>query len=927
MIEDLFLIDGYGVIYQSYYAFVNRPLTNPQGKNTQAVFGFFRFLLDFLREKKPRACAVIMDSKTKTHRHRLFAEYKAHREAAPQELYDQIGVIEEILTALGVPWFRVEGFEADDLLSALAARCRKTGVHCYVVTRDKDLLQIVGDNVSVLRQRKGESGFEEWHREEVFAHFGVYPEQMVDYLALIGDASDNIPGVAGIGPKSALKLLSEYKTLDAIYENLEKIPETMGKKLAAGRESAHLSRELAVLPESVPFEAKAEAFILHPLDAKKAAPLFIREGIKSIARDLEKTAGAGTGVVGSAAAGKSTAVSTTDATIAGQPGNVPELASITPGRYATVTDEQALRNLVAAAAKAGVFAFDSETDGLDDMRAQPVGFSLSVTSGSAAYIPVAAMDTACLPLKTILSCLKPLLEDPNHLLIGQNIKFDYKILKRQGISIQNRLFDTMIAAWLLESEAGPAAYSLDLLAEKYLSYRTIRYEEAVGDEEGRNLSHVPVARATDYAAEDADIALRLSEKLDPQLRDFHLESLFFNVEMPVVRILAEMEAAGIRVLPDQLKALSRELETGLAAVEKTIYTIAGKEFNINSPKQLQSILFVDRKLMPLKKTKTGFSTDNQVLESLAFEDELAARVVEHRSLAKLKNTYADTLPELINPATGRIHTQYLQTGTATGRLSCKDPNLQNIPVREETGRLIRRAFVPAAGSVFISADYSQIELAVLAHLSADPLLMEAFRKGTDVHALTASLIFNRSVDEVSTQERRMGKTINFGVIYGMSGFRLAQDFKISRKEASDFIDEYFNRYAGVRALRERTLAQAEKDLFVSTLLGRRRRVPGLGSANKQERAAAERAAFNTVIQGSASDIVKTAMRDIARFLKERGLGSRLLLQVHDELVLETPEAEVELVKKEIRRLMEQAVPLSVPLRVTIETGLSWGDIH
>jgi DNA polymerase-1 len=911
MSGSLYLIDGYSIIYQSYFAFINRPLTNPQGKNTQAVFGFFRTLLELLRERQPGSLAVLMDSKTPTHRHELYHEYKAHRDAAPEELYDQIAVIEEILAALGIPFFRRDGFEADDLIATLADRSRREKANCYIVSRDKDLLQTVGPHVTVLRQQKGGGGWEEWGRDEVFAHLGVYPEQVVDYLALTGDASDNIPGVAGVGPKTAVKLLEQWKTLDGVYANLAKVPETQRKKLESGRESALLSQRLAVLPVDVEFGATIADLELKPLNGAKAAPLFLREGMKSIARELT---GAGQ--------------PTTNASVAEPAADQTRtLAQTRPGMYQTITDEAALRDLVARARQAGRFAFDSETTGLDELVAQPVGFSLSVEREHGAYIPVRCDAAACLPLERVLAILRPLLEDSRALLIGQNIKYDYKVLRQHGLSFKTKLFDTMIAGWLLESDAGPAAYSLDSLAEKYLAYKTIAYTDVVDPKSGQNLSHIDPEKATGYAAEDADIAFRLYERFAPLLAERGLEKLFYEVEMPVVRILAGMELTGIRILPGKLETLSRELEKSLAGLEKEIHAEAGKEFNINSPKQLQEILFTDRRLTPVKKIKTGFSTDNQVLEALALEDRVAALVLDHRSLAKLKNTYADTLPLLVNTATGRIHTQYLQTGTATGRLSSKDPNLQNIPVREEAGRAIRRAFVPGADAHFISADYSQIELAVLAHLSGDPLLTEAFRKGTDVHALTASLIFNRAMEEVTADERRMGKTINFGVIYGMSPFRLSQDFKISRKEATEFIDAYFSRYPAVNALRSRVIEQAATDRFVTTLLGRRRPVAAIGSANKMERAAAQRVAFNTVIQGSAADIVKTAMRDIAAFIEARSLGTRLLLQVHDELILEAPETEVTLMKKETRRLMEAAVPLAVPLRVNIDSGESWGDIH
>ena len=668
-----------------------------------------------------------------------------------------------------------------------------------------------------------------------------------------------------------------------------------------------------MLPTDVPLAFDDEALAVKPLDAEKAAPLFLREGMKSIVRDL------GVAVAPAAAAAAEAALKTAEA--------ARPLETATPGMYRSITDENALRELVAAARKAGVFAFDTETVDLDELGSPPVGFSLSLEPGHGAYIPARCESSPCLPLDFILAELKPLLEDPGLMLVGQNVKYDYKVMKRCGLAVKNRLFDTMIAGWLLESDSGPATYGLDSLAEKYLAYKTIAYDEVVDPDKDENLSHVALEKSTQYSAEDADIAFRLFRRFEPLLAERGLEKLFRDVEMPVVRILAEMELAGIRILPAKLQALSGELEKGMAGLEKEIWAEAGREFNIGSPKQLQEVLFTDRKLPPVRKIKTGYSTDNQVLEALALQDRVASLVLDHRSLAKLKNTYADTLPSLVNPATGRIHTQYLQTGTATGRLSSKDPNLQNIPVRDETGRGIRRAFVPGADMLFLSADYSQIELAVLAHLSGDPLLTEAFREGTDVHALTASIVFNRPLGEVTPDERRMGKTINFGTIYGMSAFRLSQDFKISRREAEEFIAAYFTRYAAVREFRERVIAQAEKDQYVTTLLGRRRKTPGIASANRTERSAAQRVAFNSVIQGSAADIVKSAMRDIALFIQSRSLGSRLLLQVHDELILEVPEAEAGLMKKETRRLMEAAVPLAVPLRVSVDVGESWGDIH
>ncbi|HEQ71840.1 MAG TPA: DNA polymerase I [Spirochaetia bacterium] len=896
MTTPLVLIDGYGIIYQSYFAFINRPLYNPQGKNSQAVFGFLRTLLELLRERRPMQAAVIMDSKTKTFRHDVYPAYKAHRDETPPELHDQVDVIEEILSALGVPALRVNGYEADDLLATLAARAQAAHIPCVIVSKDKDILQLVGKGVTVLRQHKG-GGFEEWDREAVFKALGVWPEQVVDYLALIGDQSDNIPGVPGIGPKTAVKLLSEFGSLERIYDSLETVSDTHKKKLVPAKTQAFLSKRLVTLESRVPLPDDAPSFSLGPLQVSHAVPLLEREGMTTIIKDL-------------------TADSASGAVLAGAP----------PNRYRTVTEKAALDDLIQAARAKGSFAFDTETDGVDELSAHVVGISLAVEPESGAYIPLQAVGVACLDEKLVIGTLKPLLEDPSLTLIGQNIKFDYKVMKRYGVTIATSLFDTMIAAWLLDS-AGMGAYNLDTLAEKHLSYRTIRYSDLIEKGSEQNLSHIDITRVTDYAAEDADIALRLAACFTPLLKKNGLLGLFQEVEMPVLRILAEMELAGIRILPAALHTLGATLSERLATLEEQIHQSAGKTFNINSPKQLQEILFVDRKLTPVKKIKTGFSTDNQVLEILAQEDEIPGLILEHRSLAKLKSTYIDTLPALVNPRTGRIHTRFLQTGTATGRLSSKDPNLQNIPVREELGREIRRAFVPAPDCLFLSADYSQIELVVLAHLSRDPLLANAFSTGLDVHALTASLIFHRPVDAVTPEERRMGKTVNFGVMYGMSPFRLARDFKISKKEATTFIDEYFNRYTGVREFKERVIAEAEKNGFVTTLLGRRRIIPAISSPNRMEKSGADRIAFNTTIQGSAADIVKCAMRDIDRFLNHGEYTSRLLLQVHDELILEVPEKELSLMQKEVARLMESAATLTVPLKVNVETGESWGMIH
>jgi DNA polymerase-1 len=895
MSEPLYLVDGYGLIYRSYYGFIRAPRINPQGENCSAVFGFFRSLLQLLKEKNPRYLAVVLDSRRPTFRHELFPAYKANREKAPEDLHAQVPVIEEILAALGVQMLRRDGFEADDLMATLAETCRRQQRDCYILTSDKDILQLVGGGVYVLHPGRGKAAMEIWGPEKVREERGVAPEQMVDYLALCGDASDNIPGVAGVGDKTAVKLLAQYQSLDAIYAQLDSVvPEGVRNKLTAGQESAMLSRELARLRRDVEVGSDLELYRLERLEAAPAIPLFLAQGMKSLAGELG---------------------SDVDVT--------PDIQSLVPGSYETVLDEASLERWIAKAAKANLFAFDTETDGLDALAARPVGFSLAVAAGQACYIPLRAPDADCLPEQLVREKLKPLLEEPGHTLVGQNIKYDYKIMKRWGVQMRCRFFDTMVAAWILDSSLG--AYGMDSLAERYLRYRTLHYQDLV--EKGLTLADVGVAQVCDYSGEDADITYRLYELFSRQLDEKGLMELLCSLEMPLIEILGEMELVGIRLAPGVLKQYQGELEIALADVEAEAFRVCGRQFNIRSTKELQQLLFDERKLKPLKKTKTGFSTDNQVLASLAAEDPLPELVLTHRLLAKLKSTYVDALPQQVNAATGRLHTHFLQTGAATGRLASRDPNLQNIPVREEGGRRIRAAFVPEEGFRFLSADYSQIELVVLAHLSEDPLLLEAFRAGSDVHRMTAAVIFGIPGEDVTPTQRRIGKTINFGVIYGMSAFRLARDLKIPRREADDFIARYFERYAGIQRFIDDTIAAARQQGYVETLTGRRRLVPHISSRNHTEKMAAQRIAVNSRIQGSAADIVKRAMIAVYRNLRREKTAARLLLQVHDELIFEVRHDSLAEAEAVIRPAMEQAAVLAVPLRVTCETGSSWGEIH
>ncbi len=815
--------------------------------------------------------AVAMDSRVPTFRHERYPAYKANREKAPEDLHAQVPVIEEILAALSVPCVRADGFEADDVIATLAERCRATARPCWILSGDKDILQLIGGNVRLLAQEKGSSALEEYTPERVAELRGVRPEQIVDYLALAGDSSDNVPGVAGIGDKTAVKLLSKFAGVDDLYARLDEVtPEGVRRKLDAGRADALLSRELVTLRRDVPGMPELSTLAFPGFDAAAAIPLFEREGMHSIAEELAgrspRTAAprAAPGATRAPSGRKSTAPAEPTAPAA----STAPAAATAPGTYPFVTDLAELDRHIAAARAAGLYAFDVETDGIDEMRAVPLGFSLASGPGMVCYVPIRATGVDCLPAETVKERLRGLLEDPSVRLVGQNVKYDAKVMRRWGVRFANMHADTMLAAWLLEQDQG--TYGLDRLAAQHLGYRTLSYDEVVP--KGATLADVPVQEAADYSGEDADLTLRLHGALAPHLAREGLARVLEEIEMPLVEVLADMELAGIRVLATELGAYSAEMARSLASLEEEIYALAGRRFNINSTKQLQEILFTWRKLEPVRRTRTGFSVDMDVLEALAARDPVPERILAHRKLTKLKSTYVDSLPRLVNEQTGRVHTHYVQTGAATGRLSSKDPNLQNIPVREEEGRRIRRAFVPSPGSVFVSADYAQVELAILAHLSGDPVLLGAFKAGKDVHRQTAALIFGVAEDAVSADMRRIGKTINFGVIYGMSAFGLAQSLKIGRADADRFIRTYFERLAGVDRWLKDTVAAGTEKGYVETLFGRRRPVPALRSSNRTERMAAERVAVNSPIQGTAADLIKVAMVRLSRRLRDERRG-------------------------------------------------------
>ncbi len=916
----LYLLDGYSLIYRTYFAFMRNPLRNPDGKNISAVFGFFRTLLSILQTRRPSHFAVALDSKTPTFRHEKYPEYKATREKAPDDLRDQIPVIEEVLAALNVPMLRIDGMEADDIMATLATQCRADGTPCFIISGDKDLLQLVDEPVRILRPDR--DGFRELTRAEVFEDWSVYPEQILDYLSLVGDSSDNVPGVKGIGDKTAVALLEQFKTLDAVYDNLETITGSRRKKLEEGRENAYLSRDLITLETDVELPLEFDELTLDAIDGPAAATILMREGMKSVASEYNRYRPSA-----------ETGAGTETEPISPDGGDNSAVAEI-PDRLETIDDRAGdfvmlssiseLHDWVARAKQAGTFAFDSETDDINPISAEPVGFSLAFEADSACYIPILGPDGPVLDADEVKRCLRELLTNPELTVVGQNFKYDYKVLSRWGVQPTGRVFDTMIAAWLIDSTAN--TYNMDRLAEQYLSYRTIHFSDVIPRKDA-TFDEVALDVATRYAAEDAEVTFRLYRELSEKLAERGLERVFRELEMPLVPILAEMELAGIALSPGVLEQYGVELEALLDELQAEVYRLCGREFNLASTKQLQQILFEDRKLTPVKKTKTGYSTDTSVLQQLAHEDPVPEKVLRHRLLSKLKSTYVDSLPKLVNPRTGRIHTNFNVTGTATGRLSSIEPNLQNIPIRDEEGRRIRSAFVADHGWSFVTADYAQIELVVLAHLSGDPALREAFANNIDVHKTTASLIFGLEIDDVTAEQRRIAKTINFGVMYGMSAFRLSNELGISRADAAGFIDAYFTKYASIREFVDNTVREAEQNGYVKTILGHERRIHEINNRNKTVKMAAERTAVNTPIQGSAADIVKVAMLRIAARLSDEKRKSRLILQVHDELILEAPDDEAHETALLVEHEMTHAVELDVPLRVSIEIGKDWGAFH
>ena len=886
----IYLIDGTAYIHRAFHAIRN--LSNSQGLPTNAVFGFTRMLIKLMEDCRPVFGAMLFDTKGPTFRHELFSDYKANRPPMPDTMALQIPYIKQVTEGFNIPVIEKSGFEADDLIGTLARAAETRGFDAVIVSGDKDLVQLITQNVSIFDPMKDKR----IDLKTVQADFGLDPNQMIDVMGLSGDASDNVPGVPGIGQKTALSLIREYGNMERLYEEVDSITRKKQREnLISFKDQAFLSRELVTIDTNVPLSVAWDDFKLSEPNGDVLSDLFQVLEFRQL-QQTYKTA-----------------------------------KDRPPKKYVAVLDETALKALEGRLRETKRFSLDTETTSENPMAADLVGISVALEPHEAFYIPCGHTDTggdSQLPHKVVLSHLRKVFEDPDCHKIGQNIKYDWMVLSRHGGRLKGVVFDTMVASYLLNPSK--RAHNLDQIALDFLGHKTITFSDVMGKDKGKKtFADVPLDRATPYACEDADITLLAYDEMLPRLEEIGLTDLMQQVEMPLIPVLMAMEMKGVRVDVERLKELSDSFADQLKNLEAEIYELAGETFNINSSQQLGNILFEKLKLPTQKKTrkKTGYSTDVEVLTVLSEQHELPALILRHRSLAKLKSTYTDALIDLVNPDTGRIHTSYNQTVAATGRLSSSDPNLQNIPIRTEEGIEIRRAFVPEQGWLMLSADYSQIELRILAHYADDPTLINAFQDEEDIHTRTASEVFNLLPGFVTPELRRQAKAINFGIVYGMSPYGLSKQLGISQKMARTYIDHYFERYPGVQAFLERTIREAHQNGRTSTLMGRIRLLPDISSPNRTLRQFAERTAINTPIQGTAADLIKLAMIRVDDALRERRLNSAMLLTVHDELVFEVPPGEMEEVQQLVCDVMEGVWELRVPLKVNLAVGSNWAEAH
>lgn len=886
--KKLYLIDGNALLYRSYYAI--QRLSTSQGFPTNAIYGFIMALRKLLDRERPDYLGIVFDTGRPTFRHQAFQEYKAHRKPMPEDLQVQVPVLKKIVHSLKIPLVEYENYEADDVLGALAQKATAQKIHSVLVSPDKDLLQLLDESTSLYNPAK-EVLIED---KDVKDYFGVTASQVVDVLALWGDPSDNIPGVPGIGEKTSKLLITQFASLDNLLRNRSQIKNPrVREKIEQNLEQLELSRQLVTIEKNLDIPFRLEDFSVSPPDTEALTQLFQELEFSSLLLEIFR---------------KSEKKETS---------------------YSAILDEGTLKALLSRIRNEGFVSIDTETDSPSPTRARLVGMSFATRAGEAFYLPLGhdyEGAPAQIPKNIAFSLLEKILPDPDIGKIGQNIKYDCIVLKREGLSLRGIESDTMVLSYLLEPNWGK--HNLEKLASAYLRVRAIPYEEIAGKgKNARPMNVLPVEKVTPYACQDADLAFALSAILWPKVRERKLEHLYRDIELPLIEVLADMEMWGVKVDHLALQALSEELEKDISRLRKKIYSLAGDEFNINSPQQLAHILFHKLGLTPSRKTKVTkkYSTSLDILQELAPLHPLASYALEYRQLSKLKSTYADALPLLIHPDTGRIHTSYNQTVTATGRLSSSDPNLQNIPARGELGQRFRQAFIPEKGHLFLSADYSQIELRMLAHLSGDPALVDTFYQDRDIHEETAKTVFGESSTLFKEETRRRAKIINFSIIYGMSAFSLAKELETSLSEAQRFIDRYFEQHPKVYDYLEKSVQEARQKGYSETILGRMRPVPELRHKDKMTQMAGRRIALNTPVQGSAADVMKKAMIDIWRELKEKRLQTRMILQVHDELVFEVPDSETKVVERLVKEKMEKAYPLQVPLKVHLGWGVNWAE--
>ncbi len=922
-----FILDGTALAYRAYFAMISHPLINSRGENTSAIFGFANYLMKIIGDEKPDYLVAVFDTPEPTFRHKEYPEYKATREKMPEEMIQQLGKIKKMLNSFGVPTIERSGYEADDVIGTLSLLAARENTDVYMVTGDKDFMQLITPKIKMYKPGRSGTDVEIVDEKGVEKKFGVKPSQVIDVLALTGDAVDNVPGIKGVGEKTAIPLIQEYGSVEKVLSNADKIDKpALREKLKTGRDMALLSKRLVTIKTDVPLGVDFHTLKERKPDSAEITRLFNELEFRTLLKRAQQ-------VIPGAPEAEPPA-EMPEAVEEEKVGDLKDIKSIRH-KYELITDAPALQKLADKLKKANVVSMDTETTSVDPLKADLVGISFSVKPHEAFYINVASEGgdlfsggeaSPGVSVKDVVKILKPIFESPKIGKIGQNLKYDILVLSNYDIWTRGTSFDSMVAAYIIDPDG---QHNLDSLAKKYLGYVPVAIEELIG--KGKNqksIRDVSPEIVTEYSGEDADVALQLMEVLQKRLEKSNLSGLCEKMEFPLIEVLAAIERTGVRIDTEILAQISKELERMIQNMEDEVYKHAGDKFNINSPKQLAEILFNKMGLVPTKKTKTGFSTDVFVLEELSGQHPIAENILNYRKLTKLKGTYVDALPALINPRTGRVHTSFNQTVASTGRLSSSDPNLQNIPIRGEMGKEIRKAFVPGEkGWVMLSADYSQIELRVMAHICKDEGLIDAFQKHEDIHRTTASKVFGVSPEKVTADMRRKAKEVNFGLLYGIGPYGLKIRLGISQGEAKEVIDTYFRRFPRVREYISGTVEFARKHGYVETLLGRRRYLANINSKNSAVRMAEERQAINMPIQGTAADMIKLAMIDIYREMEKRKMKSKMILQVHDELVFEGPKGELKELQELVEKKMKNALKLSVPIEVELGSGPNWLDAH